>query len=72
MACCGSGPYRGSNTCGGKRAKKEYELCENPNEYVFFDAIHPTERASQIYAHQMWSGNGNFTAPYNLKSLFYF
>ncbi|KAK3000985.1 hypothetical protein RJ639_022165, partial [Escallonia herrerae] len=28
-ACCGSGPYRGINSCGGKRGISEYKLCAN-------------------------------------------
>ncbi|KAM3742763.1 hypothetical protein ACB098_07G092400 [Castanea mollissima] len=37
IACCGIGPYKGINSCGGKRSVKEYELCENASEYLFFD-----------------------------------
>ncbi|XP_054783202.1 GDSL esterase/lipase 1-like isoform X2 [Prosopis cineraria] len=69
VACCGSGPYRGYYTCGGRLGKK-YEVCENSNDHVFFDSSHPTERANQIFAHQMWFGTSNSTVPYNLKTLF--
>ncbi|KAF3450554.1 hypothetical protein FNV43_RR06641 [Rhamnella rubrinervis] len=37
VACCGSGPYRGIYSCGGRRGVKEFELCQNVSEYVFFD-----------------------------------
>ncbi|TKY61147.1 GDSL esterase/lipase 1 [Spatholobus suberectus] len=70
VACCGSGPYRGYYSCGGKRAVKDYDLCENPSEYVFFDSVHPTERADQIISQLIWSGNQSITGPYNLKTLF--
>ena len=70
MACCGSGPYRRYYSCGGKRAVKDYELCENPSDYVFFDSIHPTERFNQIISQLMWSGNQSIAGPYNLKTLF--
>ena len=70
VACCGSGPYKGYYSCGGKREVKDYELCENPSEYVFFDAIHPTESANRIISQFMWSGNQSITGPYNLKTLF--
>ncbi|KAI4355379.1 hypothetical protein L6164_004159 [Bauhinia variegata] len=70
VACCGTGPYRGFSSCGGKGAVKEYELCDNPNNYVFFDSAHPTERANQFFAQQMWSGNDSVTVPQNLKTLF--
>uniref|UniRef100_A0A0R0FWM5 Uncharacterized protein n=1 Tax=Glycine max TaxID=3847 RepID=A0A0R0FWM5_SOYBN len=56
---------------GGKRTVKDYELCENPRDYVFFDSIHPTERVDQIISQLiMWSGNQRITGPYNLKTLF--
>ncbi|XP_022159636.1 GDSL esterase/lipase 1-like [Momordica charantia] len=69
--CCGIGPLRGTNSCGGKRGIKEYELCGNPEEYVFFDATHLTHRAYQIIAQIMWTGTSNITTPLNVKSLFY-
>ncbi|KAK9281953.1 hypothetical protein L1049_004862 [Liquidambar formosana] len=70
IACCGTGPYGGVPSCGGQRTVKEYELCENVSEYVFFDSSHPTERANQQYAELMWSGTPNVTGPHNLKALF--
>lgn len=47
VARCGSGQYRGIDSCGGKRGVTEYELCDNVSEYVFFDSGHPTERVYQ-------------------------
>ena len=70
VACCGSGPYRGVLSCGGKRGVTEYYLCDNPSEYVFFDSGHLTERAYQQFSKQAWSGLPSFTGPYNLKALF--
>ncbi|XP_059456463.1 GDSL esterase/lipase 1-like [Corylus avellana] len=70
IACCGSGPYRGIQSCGGKRSVKEYELCENASDHIFFDNAHLSERANQQLAKLMWSGTSNITAPYNLKALF--
>ncbi|KAI8569469.1 hypothetical protein RHMOL_Rhmol02G0281900 [Rhododendron molle] len=70
-ACCGSGPYRGVNSCGGKRGVKEYELCSNPSEFVIFDAAHPTERLNEQLAQQMWSAStSSIVGPYNLETLF--
>ncbi|KAL3723524.1 hypothetical protein ACJRO7_035669 [Eucalyptus globulus] len=69
-ACCGSGPYGGNNSCGGMRGVKEYSLCPNPKEYVFFDSYHPTERVHQQFAQLMWSGRLRTTKPYNLEALF--
>ncbi|XP_028763298.1 GDSL esterase/lipase 5-like [Neltuma alba] len=70
VACCGGGTYRGDYSCGGKRGIEEYELCENVNDYVYFDSIHPSEAAAQHFANLMWAGNNDFTHPYNLKQLF--
>ncbi|XP_059638941.1 GDSL esterase/lipase 2-like isoform X2 [Cornus florida] len=69
-ACCGTGSFRGVQTCGGKREVKEYELCNNASEYVFFDSSHPTELAYQQFASLMWSGPPDLARPYNLKALF--
>ncbi|XP_055961788.1 GDSL esterase/lipase 1-like isoform X2 [Mercurialis annua] len=65
-ACCGGGPFRGIEPCG---LIKDYELCENPGDYLFFDGNHPTEIFNNQIAKLMWSGNSKFTSPYNLKPL---
>ncbi|XP_059629701.1 GDSL esterase/lipase 3-like [Cornus florida] len=71
IACCGSGPFRGVNSCGGKRGVKKYHLCRNPNEHVWFDFAHTTERANQQLAQLTWRGVPNVTGPYhNVKALF--
>ncbi|XP_030467404.2 GDSL esterase/lipase 5-like isoform X1 [Syzygium oleosum] len=69
MACCGSGPFRGNPSCGGKRGVKEYSLCRRPEKFLFFDN-HPTERANQQYAQLMWNGSSSITGPYNVEELF--
>ncbi|KAH9713851.1 GDSL esterase/lipase 5 [Citrus sinensis] len=71
-ACCGTGQFRGVLSCGGKRPVKEFELCENPNEYVYWDSIHLTEMANKQLAREMWNGarNSHVIGPYNLKKLF--
>ncbi|XVF01592.1 hypothetical protein REPUB_Repub04eG0101700 [Reevesia pubescens] len=69
-ACCGSGLYRGIYSCGGKRGIEEYELCENPGEIFFFDSYHPSEKAHQQFAKEMWSGGSDVIWPYNIKALF--
>ncbi|GLT60002.1 hypothetical protein SLA2020_327930 [Shorea laevis] len=69
-ACCGSGRYRGISSCGGKRGVTEFELCEDPNEYLFFDSGHFTDKVNGQIAELMWSGYPNVTGPCNLKELF--
>ncbi|CAL5439380.1 unnamed protein product [Camellia sinensis] len=70
IACCGTGRFRGTFSCGGKRPVKDYELCDNPNEYVFWDSFHLTEKVHKQMADQIWNGNPNVVKPYNLKNLF--
>lgn len=71
-ACCGTGPLRGINTCGGRvlGPSQGYELCENVADYLFFDSFHLTEKAHRQIAELIWSGPSNVTGPYNLKTLF--
>ncbi|XVF86971.1 hypothetical protein PTKIN_Ptkin18bG0083200 [Pterospermum kingtungense] len=70
IACCGSGPYRGIDGCGGKRGVTDYELCSDPTEYLYFDSSHPSDKANKQISELMWSGAPNLTGPYNLKALF--
>ncbi|XAR49847.1 hypothetical protein NMG60_11004005 [Bertholletia excelsa] len=69
-ACCGSGPYRGLNSCGGKRGIEQYELCNKPSQYVFFDFAHATEMAHSQLAKIFWAGTPDVVKPVNLKALF--
>lgn len=69
-ACCGSGEYRGIYSCGGKRGIKEFKLCEDPTQYLFFDSYHPNQKAYEQLAKLMWSGDEQIIKPYNLKQLF--
>lgn len=69
-ACCGTGPFRGIYSCGGKRQVKKYELCKNVRDNLFFDSFHPSELAYKQYAEVLWNGTPDIVAPYNLKSVF--
>nr|GEU71429.1 GDSL esterase/lipase 1-like [Tanacetum cinerariifolium] len=69
-ACCGSGPFRGIFSCGGKRGITEYELCDDVTEFFLFDSSHPTELAYRQFAEMFWKGDYMVTAPYNLQALF--
>ncbi|KAI9119760.1 hypothetical protein K1719_009149 [Acacia pycnantha] len=59
---------------GLNEAKKaccgNFEACEDPSDYVFIDALHPTERVFQEFARIVWNGTRYQTWPYNLKELF--
>lgn len=72
-ACCGSGAYRGLLTCGTvntSSGERDYELCSNPGENVWFDGGHTTDAANRLFAELFWIGSTNITQPYNVKQLF--
>lgn len=69
-ACCGSGPYRGVNSCGGKRGIQEFQLCDNVEEYLFFDSYHPNEKGHRLLAELFWNGVPTIKGSVSLKSLF--
>ncbi|KAG6397921.1 hypothetical protein SASPL_139371 [Salvia splendens] len=55
MACCGTGRLNAVFSCGGKRPVKEFQVCENPSKYVFWDSYHLTERVYKQMADEMWN-----------------
>ncbi|TXG61708.1 hypothetical protein EZV62_013071 [Acer yangbiense] len=72
-ACCGYGPYGGIFTCGGTKEVKEYELCENAEDYVWWDSFHPTEKIHEQFAKALWNGEPEPepVGSYNLQRLFF-
>lgn len=42
--CCGSGTTEFGDTCKGMKT------CEDPNKYIYWDAVHPTEKMYSIIA----------------------
>ncbi|CAL0317979.1 unnamed protein product [Lupinus luteus] len=72
-ACCGWGAFRGKYNCGGKRGDKRFELCEKPNEYLYWDSYHLTESAYKQIAFRMWNyrrSNSHTLGPYTIRNLF--
>ncbi|KAA0053547.1 GDSL esterase/lipase 5 [Cucumis melo var. makuwa] len=67
-ACCGTGRFRGVFSCGGRRGVKEFEVCRNPNEHVFWDSYHLTENLHKQLADELWSGSSNSHS--SLRDLF--
>ncbi|XP_039158500.1 GDSL esterase/lipase 5-like [Eucalyptus grandis] len=61
VQCLSSGLYEGNYSYGGMRGVREYSLCPNPEEYVFFDSYHPSERAYWQFAQLMWNGSWHTT-----------
>ncbi|KAH0895140.1 hypothetical protein HID58_057569, partial [Brassica napus] len=70
-ACCGTGKWRGVFSCGGKRIVKEYKLCENPDDYIFWDSLHLTQNAYKQFANLIWNGghmsDSLVVGPYNIN-----
>ncbi|KAK1431329.1 hypothetical protein QVD17_07786 [Tagetes erecta] len=62
-ACCGQGPFNGlPGLCS-----LTSNLCPNRDEYVFWDAFHPTERACRIIVQQIMNGTPEYMKPMNLS-----
>jgi phospholipase/lecithinase/hemolysin len=63
-ACCGQGPYNGIGIC-----TMVSSLCTDRDQYVFWDAFHPTERANRLIAQQYVSGSTDYISPMNLSTI---
>ncbi|GLT85663.1 hypothetical protein SLE2022_038460 [Rubroshorea leprosula] len=70
-ACCGTGPYGGVYTCGGTKKVKDYRLCDNAEDHVWWDSFHPTEGIYEQCAKELWNGPPSTVGPYNLEELFF-
>ncbi|KAH6837502.1 hypothetical protein C2S53_001025 [Perilla frutescens var. hirtella] len=70
-ACCGTGPFGGVFSCGGTKKVTDYDLCDNADDYVWWDSFHPTERIHQQFAQALWDGPRAAVGPYTLRDLFF-
>ncbi|PWZ28287.1 GDSL esterase/lipase [Zea mays] len=60
VGCCGTGTYEMGYACGAWAAAPA-GTCPDADRYVFWDAVHPTERASRLVAdHLMNTTFGRF------------
>ncbi|KAG8382826.1 hypothetical protein BUALT_Bualt05G0118700 [Buddleja alternifolia] len=64
-ACCGYGTLGGELQCG----KEGYTICNNPNQYLFWDFFHPSERTYKLISKALWAGTRTRIRPFNLKTL---
>ncbi|PAN07063.1 hypothetical protein PAHAL_1G308400 [Panicum hallii] len=64
VACCGQGPYNGIGLC-----TPASNVCANRDVFAFWDAFHPTERASRIIVDQFMHGNTDYMHPMNLSTI---
>ncbi|KAL9257623.1 GDSL esterase/lipase LTL1-like protein [Drosera capensis] len=64
IACCGQGPFNGIGLC-----TMLSNLCPNRDQYAFWDAFHPTEKANRIIVDQIVKGSVEYMYPMNLSTL---
>ncbi|XP_051124390.1 GDSL esterase/lipase At1g71250 [Andrographis paniculata] len=62
--CCGIGRNQGQITC-----MPWTPPCPNRNEYVFWDAFHPTQAVDAILAHRAYAGPPSDCHPINVQQL---
>ncbi|XP_019177420.1 PREDICTED: GDSL esterase/lipase At4g18970-like [Ipomoea nil] len=58
-ACCGVGPNNGRKPC----RKPSSNLCLKRDEYLYFDYVHPSQKAAKIAAQFLVTGGNNFARP---------
>ncbi|XWS42619.1 hypothetical protein CRYUN_Cryun16bG0029300 [Craigia yunnanensis] len=63
IACCGQGPYNGLGLC-----TMLSNICPNRDEYAFWDAFHPSERANGIIVDRLLRGSIDYMSPMNLST----
>nr|AFK49140.1 unknown [Medicago truncatula] len=64
IACCGQGPYNGLGLC-----TPLFNLCPNRDEYAFWDAFHPSEKANSLIVQQILSGTTDYMYPMNFSTV---
>lgn len=64
VACCGQGPYNGLGRC-----TPASNLCQNREDYAFWDAFHPSEKACRIVVEQIMTGSVEVMSPLNLSTI---
>ncbi|KAI7745370.1 hypothetical protein M8C21_004465 [Ambrosia artemisiifolia] len=62
--CCGIGRNRGQITCLPFQTP-----CPNRNEYVFWDAFHPTDAVNVLMGKKAFSGTPDVVYPINIQQL---
>ncbi|XP_042423780.1 GDSL esterase/lipase At5g33370-like [Zingiber officinale] len=64
VACCGQGPYNGLGLC-----TRASNLCQNREDYAFWDPFHPSEKACRIVVEQIMTGSVEYMRPWNLSTV---
>ncbi|KAK4261689.1 hypothetical protein QN277_004652 [Acacia crassicarpa] len=65
-ACCGVGRFNGEGPC--LKAKKA-ELCVDRGDFLFWDWVHPTDKASRSAAASLFNGTSPVVTPINFRQL---
>ncbi|EFJ31843.1 hypothetical protein SELMODRAFT_408115 [Selaginella moellendorffii] len=78
-ACCGGGPFNAAEFCGDADKhdwkpdhKNKYTkfICNNPEDYLYFDSNHFTEAGYWFVMKNFWHGSYNIARPSNLNFFF--
>ncbi|KAJ4829462.1 hypothetical protein Tsubulata_015717 [Turnera subulata] len=57
-------------TEGGQTCKHwKGTICDDRDQYLFFDGIHPTQKAAGVAAEALYSGGKNYVEPINFRDL---
>ncbi|KAL4032144.1 hypothetical protein IC575_005208 [Cucumis melo] len=62
--CCGIGRNRGQITCLPFQTP-----CTNRDQYIFWDAFHPTEAVNVLMARKAFNGDQSVISPFNIQQL---
>ncbi|PIN12498.1 Triacylglycerol lipase [Handroanthus impetiginosus] len=62
--CCGIGRNRGQITCLPFQTP-----CPDRNQYVFWDAFHPTQAVNVLFGQKAFNGNTDVVYPINIEQL---
>ncbi|KAI3460702.1 hypothetical protein Pfo_017365 [Paulownia fortunei] len=62
--CCGIGRNRGQITCLPFQTP-----CPDRNQYIFWDAFHPTEAVNVLFGQKAFNGNTDVVYPMNMEQL---
>jgi phospholipase/lecithinase/hemolysin len=63
-ACCGGGSLGAEKDC-----LPGAELCADRDRFLFWDRVHPSQRAAMLSAQAYYDGPKEFTAPISFKQL---
>ncbi|KAK4719016.1 hypothetical protein R3W88_017354 [Solanum pinnatisectum] len=64
LGCCGVGRNRGQITCLPFQTP-----CSNREQYIFWDAFHPTEAVNILFGRKAFSGGPDVVYPMNIQQL---